>query len=390
VEAYGTYVYVFNWLFFLLLFCRVGLGSASLRFVAGYAAVRDWSRLRGYLRTTQLLVGLASLVVAGATAAWVMALGERLDDAMRRTFLVACVAFPVFAYLQVWGYVLRGLKRVFVAQVPGDVLQPALLGGAALVFWLSLPGGLEAPRAMGLTIGSAVATLLVTAAGLRWALPAELRAAPSRSEPLAWLRVSLPILLINAVHISLQRADVLLIGSLLDTSAAALYASASRIAILIPFGLNAVNAWAAPLISDLHARGDRAGLQRLVRLGARAIFAVTVPVSLAVIGFGREVLGLFGPEFTQAYPALAILCVGQIVSALVGPVGFLMTMTGNQDAAAKILIVHAAVNVALNAVLIPRLGIEGAALATSLVRASWNLVLAVVVWRRMGLRATIL
>jgi O-antigen/teichoic acid export membrane protein len=45
--------------------------------------------------------------------------------------------------------------------------------------------------------------------------------------------------------------------------------------------------------------------------------------------------------------------------------------------------------VVLNLLLIPRYGIEGAAVATSLSRVSWNLVMAFAVWRTMRLRATI-
>jgi O-antigen/teichoic acid export membrane protein len=86
---------------------------------------------------------------------------------------------------------------------------------------------------------------------------------------------------------------------------------------------------------------------------------------------------------------LVILAAGQLVNALVGPVGFLMTMTGQQDAAARILVVHALANLAGLALLTPRFGPEGAAVATSFVRASWNLVLLFVVWRRLGVRSTL-
>lgn len=387
-EPYGVYVYVFNWLILLLLFGRLGLGTASLRFVAGYAAQRDWPRLRGYLRTTAGLVTLGALAVSALTATAVTLLGDRVDAQIRATFYVACLVFLPFTLLQVASYVLRGLKRVFLAQLPVDVLQPGLVGLGALGLWLT-GAGLDAPRAMGLTLAAVLVTLAVALVGLGRSLPAEVRGATPLSERRAWLRVSLPILLINAVHISMQRADVIVVGSLLGPADAALYASASRIAGLIAFGLTAVNAWAAPLISDLHARGDRAGLQRLVRFAVRGIFAVTLPACLVVVVFGGPLLALFGPEFQAARGVLVILAAGQLVNALVGPVGFLMTMTGQQDAAARILVVHAVANLVGLALLTPRFGPEGAAVATSVVRASWNLWLLVVVWRRLGVRSTL-
>ena len=100
-------------------------------------------------------------------------------------------------------------------------------------------------------------------------------------------------------------------------------------------------------------------------------------------------LGLFGPEFTRGYWALAILTVGQLVNASVGSVGFLMSMTGHQREAARVFAGAAVLNVVLNASLIPLWGINGAAIATATTTIIWNVALALYVWRRLGVRATI-
>jgi O-antigen/teichoic acid export membrane protein len=241
-----------------------------------------------------------------------------------------------------------------------------------------------------LNLGSAFVAGLLTLGALRGAVPTEARRAKAEGEPREWLRVALPLLVVNALLVVQERTDVLVVGSLLGTREAGIYGAASRVASLLAFGLSAVNAWAAPLISDLHARGDHAGLQRLTRLAARGIFAITFPACLGVALFGRQVLAAFGPEFEAAHTALLILAASQLVNALAGPVGFLMTMTGRQNAAARILGLHTVLVVALCLVLVPRFGIVGAALATAFTRASWNVVMAIAVWRRLRLRATIL
>jgi len=387
--SYGTYVWVFSWMMLLLLLCRAGLATASLRFVPEFSAREDWPRLRGWLRTTQRVVLLASFGVAGVTALTVFFLGGRLSHAARQTFFVGCLALPIYASLQLLGHQLRGFKRVLASQVPSTLLQPVLLGLATLLVVAAGSGRLDAPAAMWLNLGSASAALLLSAVHLRRALPPELSGAPGRSETRAWLRVAAPLMLFNALFVIQERSDVLLVGSLAGAEQAGLYAAASRIASVILFGLTAINAWAAPLIADLYARQDRAGLQRLVRLAAQGIFVSTLPIALGVLVFGVEILSLFGPDFPRAYRALVILAGSQLVNALVGPVGMLMTMTGRQALAARILGAHAFLMVALNVLLIPRLGLEGAAIATGVTRASWNLVMAVAVWRTLRLRATI-
>jgi O-antigen/teichoic acid export membrane protein len=388
-EAYGVYVTVFNWMLVLLIAARAGLATASLRFVSSYAAREQWEELRGFLGTTRAVVAAASLAVAAATAAAVWLLGERLGEAMRLTFWVGCLALPVHAFVQVGGAVLRGFKRVIASEMPGTVFHPLLLGAGTLGLALAAPSRLDAPAAMALNLGAALGALAWVAAALRRATPEPARRAAGRRHTGEWLAVATPLLAFNALNVVIQRADVILVGALAGAADAGVYAAASRIAGLTAFGLTAVNAWAAPLIADLYARGDRPGLQRLVRIAALGIFAFTLPLSLGLIAFGREVLAWFGPEFAAAYAPLLVLVGGQLVNALVGPVGFLMTMTGRQRAATWILAAHAALDLALNALLIPRYGIAGAAVATAAARASLNLVLAGAVWQQMRLRATI-
>jgi len=84
----------------------------------------------------------------------VIGLGERLVDPLRSTFLIGCLALPVYAFLQLWGLMLRGFKRVVASLLPGTLGQPVLLaaGVGFVVLWGERP--LEAHRAMGLNLAS--------------------------------------------------------------------------------------------------------------------------------------------------------------------------------------------------------------------------------------------
>ena len=114
-----------------------------------------------------------------------------------------------------------------------------------------------------------------------------------------------------------------------------------------------------------------------------------LPMALAFIVFGREILSLFGSEFQAGYQALVILTAGQIVNAMTGPVGFLLTMTGNQGAATRVEIASAALQVVLVITLLPIWGIEGAALGIAVATVVRNLVMFVVAWRLTGIRSSI-
>ncbi len=387
---YGTYVVALSWMMLLLLLCRMGLGTGSLRFVSQLSASESWAELRGFLRFSNSIVLGASLIVALATASLVWALSPRFSPSMQTTLWVVCGGLPIYAFLQTWSSVLRGMKRVVLSQFAISVLQPLILAlamGAFLVFGTSDP---EAPLAMALTVVAAACALLFSGAAIRRARPPALRDCAPETHANVWLRVTIPLMLINVLNLLLERSDILLLGFLLGPEEAGLYAPARRIATLMAIGLTAVAAWAAPLISDLHTRGRFDELQVLVKRAAQLVFIVTLPIAFVIVLWGPELLGLFGSDFEGSYPALAILAAGQLVNALVGPVGLLLTMTGHQTAAAKILFSMAAANILLNATLIPSYGLEGAAVATASTRAGLNLLMAWTVWRRLHLRAMIL
>jgi O-antigen/teichoic acid export membrane protein len=151
-----------------------------------------------------------------------------------------------------------------------------------------------------------------------------------------------------------------------------------------------MNAIAAPLIAELWSTGRRAELQRLATFAARCVFAATALLVLLLAALGRPTLALFGDGFPAGYGPLLVLAAGQATSALVGSVGLLLSMTGHQKEAARIMLAAALANVVLNALLIPRFGLLGAAVATAATTAAWNLAMLVRVVRTLGIDPTVL
>lgn len=385
--AYGDYVVAYAWVALLAAPATAGHSTAALRFVAQYAGAGDWARLRGYLNvalgSTALVTGAAALALAAAAARL------PVDSAFSAALWAGAFVLPLQSGLVLLSSILRGLRFPVWSQVPASLVQHGVMIGCAALSVLLLwpPSSAAAMRWAGIASAAALAGALAL---LVRGLPREARRVRRMREGGTWTRVALPLLWITGVNLVMQRADVLIVGAVVDSEAAGVYSAASRLSLLIGFGLTAVNAWMAPAIADLHARGDRAGLQRVVTLAARAITAFTLPVAVGLVAAGEWLLGLFGAGFAAGRVALGVLCIGQVANALLGPVGYLMTMTGNQAAAARILTVAALANVALCALLAPSFGIEGAALGTAFAQVLWNVWMSVEVRRRLAVRATVL
>jgi len=204
-----------------------------------------------------------------------------------------------------------------------------------------------------------------------------------------WMTVSLPLFLVAGTYLINSQADTLMIGLLLDTTEAGIYVVASRVASLIGFGILAVNSIAAPMIASLYGQDRTDELQRILILGTWGTTVFALPVSLGLIIWGKFVLGLFGPDFSVGYTALVILVIGQLVNASTGLVGSLMQMSGQQVTAFRVIGGSAVANIILNALLIPKWGIQGAAISTTVTTIAWSTILVYAAWRRLGVKTIV-
>ena len=149
-----------------------------------------------------------------------------------------------------------------------------------------------------------------------------------------------------------------------------------------------VNLVIGPHITQVYRSGNKARLQALSRNSARVALLVALPVALPLIFLGGPILGMvFGQDYRDlATWPLAILVTGQLVNVMFGSVGILLTMSGYERDA---LLGHALalfVNFILALVFVPIYGVIGAAVAASIGLIVWNVVLALKVVKRLGVR----
>jgi len=194
------------------------------------------------------------------------------------------------------------------------------------------------------------------------------------------------MLVSSLLYLVLMWSDTLMLGYFLDESAVGLYRVAFKVATLIVFAQFAVNAQAAPDIARYWAQGNKELLQNAVRRIAWINTVVAVPSFLVLVAAAPWFLGFFGADFAAQAGTLRWLALGQLTNALCGPVMYLLNMTGHEKSARNTMAVGVVVNLVGNAVLIPTVGIAGAAIATSFTMALWNGWAMVAVYRKTGIR----
>jgi O-antigen/teichoic acid export membrane protein len=114
-------------------------------------------------------------------------------------------------------------------------------------------------------------------------------------------------------------------------------------------------------------------LMRLYQTLTKWSLGLTIPLALGIMLFAKPLMGVFGPDFKEGWPVLAIATVGQLVSCSVGSVGLLLLMSDQQKRMVRAQAITVVLTLGLNFLLIPRIGLMGAAIATAATNASLNL-----------------
>lgn len=387
-HEYGIYVYVWTWVLILGGLSALGLAGGTIRLTPEYKESGRNELALGLARGGRLIALTSGSVVAllGVGGLWLA--GDFVTNAYVLPAYLALVCIPLYAVEHVQDGIGRGRGLTAIALVPPFVFRPLLLLAVMGVAHLA---GLP----MTATTAAVAAILAVWIATIvQWVLiDRRLRPEAAAAKPAydvrAWLAVSLPLVAAYACELVIQNADVLVVSHYMTPTDVAIYFAAAKTMSLILFVHYAVGSAVAARFSALNARGDKLGLQAFVSDAAKWTFWPSLAGAAIILTLGKPLLALFGPEFAAGYPVMLILVLGFLFRSAMGPAEILLNMLGQQRFCALVMAVTAAGNVALNLLLVPMFGLEGAALASALALSGGALMCYGVARRKLGLDVAI-
>lgn len=181
-----------------------------------------------------------------------------------------------------------------------------------------------------------------------------------------------------------QRFDIFLVAYFLSPSDVGVYSVAAGMVLVLWYLPGAV---AQVLIPYVARRDDQAANRmspRLVRLG----FIATALAGVALGASGWMLIDLmFGAAFLGAYPALLVLLPGAVVYSLAKMLAGDLLGRGLPQYASMVSVAAFVLNVAINYFFIPRFGIIGAAMASTLTHSFTGLMFLYYFCRESGVKA---
>ncbi len=372
-EALGLYALGITMVSFLGIFNVIGIPESAVRFVALYSAQKNFDALRGLLWNGLWMLLAASLI----SATLFLELGPWVGTHFYHSPQLARY-LPWFVPIMVtgvmstyFGSILAGYREIGRrTMITKFVSSPITMVVSVLLITLgaALPGYLAAQ-----IVSAAVVTLLL--ASLVWKLtPVEARLPDIKRlgiERHVW-SFAAAMFGVGLMQFLMGQTDRVALGVYRGAREVGIYAVVAGLVAYETIILQSVNQIFAPVIADVHSRGEHELLGRLFQTLTKWMLGLTFPLAIVMIIFARPIMRMFGHEFEAGWSILVIGTFGQLVNCGVGSVGYLLLMSGNQIRLVRVQAVMAIVMVVLTFELVPHWGALGAAIAAAITNIGMN------------------
>jgi len=186
-----------------------------------------------------------------------------------------------------------------------------------------------------------------------------------RSEIAELLRFGFPIVVTGLSAWVIAVGDRGVIGYFLNASQVGVYNAGYTLAGII--GALASPFWNPlyPLMATYKNNQDRAGLGRVCRKYTNAFSLIGIPGLVGLIVLSQPLLVQFGTaDFALSYPTFTFIALGLFCDQFAANAQYLVYLHNEPVFLRNVTILSGLTNIALNLVLVPTLGITGAALST--------------------------
>lgn len=366
---------------FFTIIARFGFDNTLQRFAGGAAGYGDWGRVWGVYRQAKYSTFCLSLFIASVLtlSSGIMVNGFMYGQQSELFVIVSWVIVP-FTWSGIHAAMLKAIGQpawggfIEVAALPlfavlmltiSAIFIPVTLSSVAWCFLIA-----------------AIIVAILSSLLVKHCLPAVQIEKPVTKDCL--FNSCIPLTIVELLNYTLLWSPLIIIGMLSTTHDAGLYNVSHRIAAQLGLLLLVVASITAPRFASHHQTNSTQELYMLAIQSTRWITYITLPVSVFLFIAAEPLLRLFGEEFVQASNILRILIIGYFINNATGPVGYLLTMTGNEKILRNLLFLTTPTALCLAFATIPILGAVGAAWTVTITLTIQNLACCYLVKQRLG------
>ena len=373
-SLYGTWSLIWVTIVLITPLATLGLGMAMIRFLA---AERDVDRIRERFLSVVFTVFLAGVVVSLILILCSDLFASSILGDINSSHLIRLASFMILtqalsqmsiAFFRTF----RQMKWYSALLVTKAAAQVGLMVYLLLLGW-DLRGVIVAVLASDILCIAIAFSVALRQIGFRF---------PRFTEMNDYLKYGLPLVPTSAMLWIMSSSDRYIIGYFMQAKDVGIYAAAYSLAHINSLFLGPLQTILLPTVSKSYDNGDMAKTRTYLKYSLKYLVMLSIPAAFGLSVLALPLLRILTTmEFTSGSMVVPFIVLGLVIFEFHRICLYIFYLVKKTYWVARLLIISAALNIGLNLLLIPHLGILGAAVATLIAYAVLGILTVVVSFR---------
>lgn len=365
-EVYGLLILSFTIFGWFLLLSQFGLGSGILRYLSFYIGKKKEEKVSyivkffmGLMLMTGIVSGLLLFFLSDIIA-------QQLFSNPQLSIFLKFFSFmiPLAGIRTIFSLLMQAYEKIawltYVSKISDNLIRLILL--ISLIF-LGV-GSINVPITY---ISASLITTLISYTFCRVSFKKIFKLRPKKDKILVKkiFSYSLPLIFFGFSMSLISQADSFMIGLFQTVADVGFYNAAAPLAFLLIISVELFGQMFFPMVTKEYAKGNMGLVKQLSQQTGKWVYIISLPLFILFMIFpGAFIKLFFGEEYLVAVNVLRYLAIGAMFTSVFAISKMLVLMKGKSHLIFKYTLVVLALNIVLNLLLIPRYGIDGAAIAT--------------------------
>ncbi|MEK6889283.1 MAG: flippase [Nanoarchaeota archaeon] len=365
-EVYGLLILSFTIFGWFVMFSQLGVGAGILRDVSFYRGKKKEDKVSfivkffiSFLLTTGIIAGVILFIFSDIIA-------EKIFSNSGLSIFLKFFAFmlPLAGLRTVLSILMQAYEKIewltFLSKISDNLIKFIAL---VVLIYFGI-GLINIPISY---LVAAVITVLISYLYCRTSLKKIFSMKPKKDIKIikGIFRYSLPLIFFGVSMSLITQADSFLIGIFRSVKEVGFYNAAVPIAFLLEISVDLFGQMFFPIVAKEYARGNIDLVKQLSQQIGKWVYIIGLPLLILFLIFpGALIKTFFGEEYLVAVNALRFLSIGVMFMSIFAISKILLLIRGESNLIFKDTLIVLVLNIILNLLLIPKYGINGAAVAT--------------------------
>jgi O-antigen/teichoic acid export membrane protein len=362
-QTYGDYIFVMSFIYMIVLVPQLGINTGLISFLSR-KTIDDVSK-QSYVSFSFLITFVAGIILYGIVLSFdefiLQTVLGNFDEKQLFYFLTPLIVLFPLQRLSV--SVLLAHKQFKYSTIIKDLVVPLVRLIVVVIIVLGFEKLDYSAMITSIYIFTITVFVILFVKVFKEGYIGRLK---KDTNHLALLKYSLPLFFTGIIIVLADNIDKYMIGMIIGTKDIGVYLVAVQVGILSMYALGPITTVLAPSISEMYHDRKFIELNMVYKTISKWMVMIALIVAGFIVVYPKDILSLFGSEFIDGYNVLIAFAMGYVVISLFGPVGTINAMVGNQKQHLIANIISIVFNLVANWILIPLIGINGAAIATIL------------------------